>query len=116
MTHRIHGLGPDPYSDAHPRGAFNRAMRDNARLAHRLHEAQPTGPDNPAEPAAAAAVPLGEATIEQLSDAIAEAIARRQHEPTPADERRLKAAQLLQLIRERDARHIQRARGAQDGE
>jgi hypothetical protein len=112
----VHPVGPDPYSDKHPRGKLNRAMRDNARQAHQLYDTQPLGTPAAPEPAPITSVPVTEADLGQLADALAEAIARREHQPTPAEVMREKSRQLVRIMRERDAAHIQRARGAQNGE
>ena len=106
---RIAPPGTDPYSDDHPRGAFNRSMREKSALAVQLARTQPTG--DATAPEVSPGVPVGEATTEQLADAIADAIDRRQHQPTAAEQVREKSRQLLKITRDRDARHIQRARG-----
>jgi hypothetical protein len=110
------GHGPDPYSDDHPRGEWNRTVREKARTAHQLYETQSLS----AAPAAAAepqsSLPVSDATTEQLADAIADAIARREQQPTQAEVMREKSRQLVQLVRQRDARQFERARGAQNGQ
>jgi hypothetical protein len=112
----VHPLGPDPFSDEHPRGKLNQAMREKARQAHQLYDTQPLGTPAAAEPEATAAVPVTEADLGQLADGLAEAIARRETVPTQAEVTRDKSRQLLRILRERDAAHLQRARGAQNGE
>jgi hypothetical protein len=108
----VHPLGPDPYSDDHPRGKLNQAMREKSRQAHQLYDTQPLGTPAAPGPASVASVPVTEADLGQLADALAEAIARRETEPTQAEVTRDKSRQLLRLMRERDAAHLQRATAA----
>jgi hypothetical protein len=105
------GVGPDPYSEEHPRGAFNRAMRDNTRMTRALGATQPLGNDRPAaESDAPEPQPAAQATTQELADAIADAIERKNHKPTLQETMRENTRKLLQLSRERDERHVDRAR------
>lgn len=92
------GTGPDPYSDEHPQGAFNRSMREKSAQAARLHHEQPLQTRIPA-PEPAEDKPITGAITTELADAITEAVDRRQRQPTLRESMREKSRQLLAIHR-----------------
>lgn len=92
--------GPDKYSDDHPQGAHNRAMRDKARQARQLHETgygqgHGSAPSPGAEPLPSAVTSDLIAQAEQAGDTRAAG--------------RLKARMMRQLSAELDNAAVQRA-------